>query len=217
MNSEYHFYDTSSLLLKANNLFNNAENIIISSITLTELEEIKTSSVKDAEIKYAARHLLHMLNDNPNKYTVWIYDDTMLKPIVKKNLPINNDMKILASAIDYDKREHPDETIFITNDLSLKNIANLFFGNDSVVSLEEEKDEYLGYRDIMMIDDDMAELYSNMSNNILGLLINEYVIIRNTDNQPVDGLVWTGTEYRHFSFESLDSKQFGKITPMDYP
>ena len=45
------FYDTSSLLLKAGTLFDDNEYFAISSITLKELEEIKTSFNKDANIK----------------------------------------------------------------------------------------------------------------------------------------------------------------------
>lgn len=48
------FYDTSSLLLTTNLFEQNTEEneIIISSITLKELEYIKTSSNKDYDIKY---------------------------------------------------------------------------------------------------------------------------------------------------------------------
>ena len=46
----YNFYDTSSLLLKANTLFEDpAEKIVISSITLKELEEIKTMYNKTSD------------------------------------------------------------------------------------------------------------------------------------------------------------------------
>lgn len=49
------FYDTSSLLLIGDKLFSQEDNIIISSITLKELENIKVSSNKDAQLKYTAR------------------------------------------------------------------------------------------------------------------------------------------------------------------
>ena len=49
------FYDTSSLLLNLDNLFEDEAQIYISSITLEELEHIKTSANKDADIKYSAR------------------------------------------------------------------------------------------------------------------------------------------------------------------
>lgn len=62
-------------------MFETEENIAISSITLEELENIKTSSNKDADIKYAARHLLHLLDDNNGKYEIIIFKDKYLKPI----------------------------------------------------------------------------------------------------------------------------------------
>ena len=49
------FYDTSSLLLITSLLSKIKDNIIISSITLQELENIKISLHKDPHIKYAAR------------------------------------------------------------------------------------------------------------------------------------------------------------------
>ena len=51
------YFDTSSLLLLADSLFDEEYdyNIFISSITLSELEHIKTSANKDASVKYAAR------------------------------------------------------------------------------------------------------------------------------------------------------------------
>lgn len=47
MKMMYNFYDTCSLLLRADNLFSTEENIVISSVTLNELEGIKTSYSKD--------------------------------------------------------------------------------------------------------------------------------------------------------------------------
>ena len=56
------FYDTCALL---NNIeiFNSTENFIISSITLKELENIKSSYNKDEETKYKARKLIHLLSN----------------------------------------------------------------------------------------------------------------------------------------------------------
>ena len=137
----YHFYDTCSLLLRAGNLFENKdEHIVISSVTLDELENIKTSANKDPDIKYAARKLLHDLNEHHN-YEIVIFTEDMLAPIVEKHLSITNDTKILASAIYYDCHCHPDDVTFITNDLALKSIANIFFGQDSIGSIDEEYED----------------------------------------------------------------------------
>ena len=77
------FYDTCSLLYKGNLLEDKDEKILISSITLDELENIKTSANKDANTKYTARKLLHTLNDNPEACEVLIYKEKMIKPIEK--------------------------------------------------------------------------------------------------------------------------------------
>ena len=53
----YKFYDTCSLLLKTNSLSEEKDPIIISSITLNELENIKTAHNKDIETKSAARYV----------------------------------------------------------------------------------------------------------------------------------------------------------------
>ena len=139
MTIDYKFYDTCSLLLKANNLFDTNEHFAISSITLEELELIKDSNNKDNEIKYAARRLLHTLDEHHSCYDIHIFTEDMLTPIKDKSLSITNDTKILATAIDYDNKVHPDEVIFVTNDLSLKAIANLFFGDGCIESVEENQ------------------------------------------------------------------------------
>ena len=67
------FYDTCSLLLRAGNLFDEPEDFIISSITLQELENIKTSTNKDDNIKFSARQLLHDLDEHFDQYLIINY------------------------------------------------------------------------------------------------------------------------------------------------
>lgn len=86
----------------ANCLFNNEEDkIAISSITLDELESIKTSNYKDADVKFAARRLLSALDEYDGEYDVHIYREKMLHPIRAQDLEVTNDVKILATALDY--------------------------------------------------------------------------------------------------------------------
>ena len=207
------FYDTCSLLLDANNIFKNKEKFIISSITLEELEEIKVSSNKDSDIKYAARYVSRELDDHADEYHVHIFKESMLNPIRDRDIPINNDMKILATAIDYQK--HDDDIIFVTNDLALKNIAKLFFYSHQITSIKEEDDEYCGYIDKALNDQAMEEFYSYPTNNYFNANINQYIIVRNQQREIVDRKVWTGEGYRNITFESFDSKHFGKIKPLD--
>ena len=215
VNPDIKFYDTSSLLLRANNLFDDEEFFAISSITLEELENIKSSGTKDPEIKYTARKLLHSLDENRDKYDTHIFTEDMLDPIKEKDLSISNDMKILATAIDYNNRIKTDEVIFVTNDLCLKFIANLFFGDGMIMSVEENDDDYKGYLDYSFTDSEMEQFYSHPDSNNLKAYVNQYVIIRNHDEEIVDKRVWTGETYRAISYDTFDSKHFGRIKPVD--
>jgi predicted ribonuclease YlaK len=205
------FYDTSSLLLKATSL--HEEPFVISSITLQELENIKSSGRKDLEVKHNARLVLNYL-DNHDNYTIHIFTNSMLQPIEEMDLEVSNDMKILATAIDYDKFVQPDETIFVSNDIALKNIANLFFGSDMIQSIcEEEIDPYCGYKDVILSDEQLNEFYTNQENTF-DLKVNEYLIIRNQEGEVIDRFCWTGEEFDRLKFKSFRSRWFGEVRPM---
>ena len=207
------FYDTSSLLLKADTLFEEKEKFAISSITLEELEHIKTAANKDADIKYAARKLTHILDTHMGEYDVEIFNEGMEKPVAKAGIYINNDAKILACGLSYEKKlGFGQNIIFVTNDICLKHLAGLFFKN--IESVDEDHDDYLGFKDIAMNENQMTEFYSNQDKNLYDLLINEYLIIRNTEGEIVDRLCWTESGYRHLDYANFSSKWFGDVKPM---
>ena len=207
------FYDTSSLLLQADKLFENEETFALSSITLEELEHIKTASNKDADVKFAARKVAQLLDKHIGEYDVEIYSESMDKALSKNNIAMNNDAKILACALSYRKKQIlKNEVIFVTNDICLKHLARIYFKN--VISVDLDNDNYCGYKDIIMTDDEMATFYQNPTENTQGLLINEYLIIRNTDKEIVDRLCWNGECYRHLDFANFSSKHFGDVKPM---
>lgn len=205
------FYDTSSLLKKVDTLFETGERFAVSSITLDELENIKTSSNKDADIKYSARKLLREMDTHINDFDIVLFEDKMLKPAIKLNLSITNDIKILTCAINYAKKNSV-EIEFVTNDLILKVLARMFFKVTSVD--EDEQDDYTGYLDLRLSDDEMNELYSNPNTNVFNLKVNQYFIVRNEANEIVDRLVWTGETYRNLQFNNFNSKWFGEVKPL---
>lgn len=209
--NKYKFYDTSSLLLLSDEELH--ENFTISSITLSELENIKTSRNKDYEVKARARQIAHYLLSSDN-YQVQIFHPEMLHPIIEAQLEVNNDTKILACAIFWESYFAPDDMTFITNDLCLYNIANLFFGNDSIDYIKPKEDDYTGYKDIMLDCKGMEEFYAHYNENLFRLLPNEYLILRDDDNKIVERLCWTGSEYRHLNFSGFQSRQFGEIKPL---
>lgn len=207
------FYDTSSLLLKAESLFEDGARFAISSITLNELEGIKTSNTKSEDVKYAARKLLHILDENSDDYDLVLFKNAMLQPIEEADLSITNDSKILACAKAY-AATADQEVCFVTNDLALKSIAKLFFKN--IDSIKEEADDYSGYKDVRLNQDEMSEFYTNfnLNQNEFDLLPNEYLIIRTADGEIVDRLCWTGEKYRHLNYQAFRSKWFGDVRPM---
>ena len=71
--NEFRFYDTSSLLLMADN-FSDDQYYIISSISLNELEGIKSSNTIDEDIKYAARRVLSYIDNSNGNVEVIIYN-----------------------------------------------------------------------------------------------------------------------------------------------
>ena len=213
---KYKFYDTSSLLLKANTLFDDKEDFAISSITLEELENIKTSTNKDPDIKYSARKLLHILDEHSNEYDIHIFTQDMLDPIEAHSLSITNDTRILATALDYAGLRSLDKVVFITNDLCLKSLARTFFNQENIESVSEDtEDDYDGYIDKTMTNEEMEYFYSNQKVNTLNALVNQYILIRNEEGKIVDWLVWLGDGYRQVSYDNLDSRHFGRVKPLD--
>lgn len=205
------FYDTSSLLLKSHDLFDNDEKFAISSITLQELESIKNAFNKDPDVKYAARQLINELESHYGSYDIVIYKEDFNKYI--KNYIINNDTKILACCCDYQKNHPKKQISFITNDLCLKHIAHIILG-PKVESVKDDSDSYVGYKEVYMTDDEMTDFYQNFNRNLYNLQINEYLIIYNEDHEIADTLCWTGENYRQLTFGNFDSEYFGKVKPL---
>lgn len=208
------FYDTCSLLAAGESLFDKEETFVVSSITFKELENIKTSTSKDLDIKYSARLLLHLFNEFPNKYYTVVHSINNEKWIRDTGLEITNDTKILSDAIAFDQ-QHPDEVIFVTNDLSLKCLANLYFGDGMIKSVPTEIDTYYGYKDISINNELLASFYQDTTYNWFDLKIGEYLILRNEDKEVIDMRCWTGEDHRYLKFNNFNSNWFGKIRPYE--
>lgn len=211
--NKYNFYDTSSLLLLNDEELN--KNFMISSITLNELENIKTSRNKDFEIKAAARHVLHKLFENRGKYQIIIYQPEDLELLGDNHFDITDDIKILVCALWADRNIAPDDITFVTNDLALSGIANLYFGDDSIDYIKPKEDDYKGYREVYLDENLMEQFYMNQKYNHFELLPNEYLIIHEQETSDiVDRLCWTGSEYRHLDYINFKSKWFGDVRPV---
>lgn len=210
----YKFYDTCSLLLKANHLWDEDCQMVLSSITLEELEHIKTSINKDPDVKFAARKLIKELDEHYGEYSVVFWNNDLMLELTDKSLPITNDSKIIICALNwFNKLQPEDQMTFITNDICCKQIAHLVL-QCNIESIAEDAYNYDGYREVVMNDDEMAEFYSNPTTNIYELYINEYIIVKDKEGNIVDKLCWTGEGYRHLTYNSFKSDHFGTVKPM---
>ena len=212
----YKFYDTCSLLLKVDNLWEEDTVLVLSSITLEELENIKTAANKDPDVKFAARKLAHELDEHfgDGSYTIMIWNNDLMEDLVKAHLPVTNDSKIIICAKAYQALINPeDEYFFYTNDICCKHMAHLTL-DCPIRSHEEEKYDYDGYLEVIMDDEEMADFYSHPEENKYGLYINQYILVCDIDGEVVDRLCWTGNGYRHLTYNNFKSNHFGNVKPM---
>ena len=204
------FYDTNAILKLQDKIFE--EDFIISSVTLQELEHIKVSRNKDDQVKYEARKALHLLDDNSDKYDVVVYDNAIENYILGKNMEITPDTKIVGSCAFIKAMK---DVIFVTDDIACKMIARKIF-NLTVKGVNNEPvDIYKGYREISLDEQEMAHFYQNLSENVLGLLTNEYLLLKDCDGNIVDKLKWDGEAYQTIRSKPYKSNMFGTLKPLD--
>lgn len=209
------FYDTCSMLDLQHTILDSK--FLISSITFSELESIKTSGTKDEEIKWAARKVLHLLEENDDAYEVVIYDTYKDNNILDLyGLISNNDNKIIASVYNYYKANR--DIVFVTSDLSCKAIAK-FLGIPTEFAVTNYSDDtYTGYQEIIMEDYELANFYGQIlsnNENIYQLKNNEYLLIRDPSEEIIDKYRWFENKYIPVLYRKVESKQFGKVIPKD--
>ena len=206
------FFDTNTILDLQDKMFE--DNFCISSISLQEMENIKTSGRKDEETKYKARKALHLLDENKDKYEVVIYTTAMENYIVEKQLEITPDTKIIASCA-FSKGLLPQDTdfVFVTNDIACKMIASKIFGLEVESVGENKRDNYKGFVEKSLSEEEMASFYENLQDNTFDLLTNEYLVLKNDKGQFVDKFRWDGYEYQNVKFPTIKSNYFGSVKP----
>ena len=205
------FFDTSALLMNPSSIVvnNMEEKHILAYRTLKELENIKISANKDEDVKLQAREVLRTLTENPTCYQV-LPDNTS----VSTN---QSDSIILATAQRYflDNCDNEDNNYFVTNDLSMAQLAKFKQIQAHVIHQEPEEDKYNGYREIAVDDNTMAEFYSNLNTNYFFLHINEYLLLKDAEGNLVDTLCWTGETHRTIYFPKVESTMLGSLKPKD--
>ena len=209
------FYDTNALLytydIKSNQFF------IISNLTLKELQEIKENPKKDLQIKYKARHLINWLIQNENSYFVEKYNYQWDKELKKYSILSDNmDSRIILCVLHTQKTK---DIKFITYDANCFYLAKNLGINAEYPIIKDEP--YVGYKEIICKNDkELTQFYSSFGNkesNIYNLLPNEYIIIKDSNNNILSSHKYLGQQKGYIDVldTPFNSKMFGKIKSKD--
>lgn len=185
------FFDTNAILADCSDL----SNVVLSSKTLEELENIKSSVHKDADVKYKARLAVRAIKEQNPEIVVVEKDDYYM---VESNcLEITNDNLIIASAWRYSKENN---AVFVTNDVLCELIAKNYFQLE-VENLKETNDDvYKGYKIIHGNSDIINEYMNSIDYN--DWFVNEYLIIENTDDDTSKEMRFDGEKFVNLKLPS---------------
>lgn len=101
----------------------------------------------------------------------------------------------------------------ITDDLLLKIKAKSF--GIKVIDYKSSVDDYCGYKEVIMTDEEIAHFYENLEENRFDLLVNQYLIIKNTDLETVETAKWDGQYMQLCHPKPFTTNMFGKFAPKD--
>lgn len=110
----YKFYDYESLIKQDIN-------------TLSKQRFAMSNSTYQKIFNEDTGNLLYLLMTSRNKYDI-CYEESIEH---KKDIPME-----IALAMQYEKMCHPDELIFVTSNKDYAEIANRYFGTDSIIYLK---------------------------------------------------------------------------------
>ena len=206
-----YFYDTNALLTLQEQVLK--EKFVISSITLQELEDIKTSYKKDQEVKYKARKAIHILDKNPDMYDVVVYH-LPLYNMYMSDLEDTPDNKICACAKWY-QEFRDNKLVFVSDDICCRTIARYEFDLNAMGITNNDDIDYTGFKEIKMSEEEMAYFYEHMADNIYDLMYNEYLIVKDSDDNVVDKRKWNGETHKEVFNKTIKSVYFDNLKPKD--
>lgn len=205
------FLDTSAILNGALGLF---ENIHLSPLVLTELENIKNSSTRDQKIKFMARQVIrNIISSNEIVFETSIERQKVDRVLKKNNfLTECNDHKILSEALILSKTE---DIRFITSDGTLFLFARNFPELHPYYFLpkeEERDDDYCGWGRYYPTEEQFAQLYTTPEVNVLEVPTNHFVELFE-GNELKDIMFWDGKKYRKLQYKEFTTALGERVKP----
>lgn len=178
------FYDTCALLNLAEKAFQ--EPFVISVFTLYELESIKTSRNKDAELKYAARKVCKLLDENTGNFEVVFHEIPTEFSFYEEVM----DSKICGAAAYYNTNIEP--ILFVSDDIACRCIAREVYCLESVGS-DSGNEVYTGYLSIEGSSEFINDWFSTIDYSTL--YPNQYLLISNTETGASTEMRFDGEQF----------------------
>lgn len=197
------FLDSSAIL---NGCLNIYQDIYISPLVITELENIKTSLNKSDKVKFLARQAVREILNSSTIQTYPLSQKKVEKLLNKYKFLSNiNDHRLLCEALLLAKEQ---QLSFVTSDGALYIFAKQFPQLNAIYYdidqdfKEGQKDEYCGWGKYYPDDATFVSLYSHPEKNILNLKINEFAEIYE-GNELKDILFWDGFKYNNLKYKDI--------------
>lgn len=197
------------ILVDTNVLMNNPDildngSYVISGFVIRELEKLKQN--ENNERSYKARLAVRKIEENADKLEFVLeepknefddYDDDY----------IDNRILTLCKQQGFS---------LLTGDLLLKMKARAV--GIEVVEIEENEDDYKGYVEVYMTDEEYTDFYQNrLDLNEFDLLVNQYLIIKDSlTGDVLDALRFDGQYYVAVKNKGFKTNLFGSFKPYDY-
>ena len=74
-------------------------------------------------------------------------------------------------------------------------------------------DEYLGFKEVTLSDEELALIYQKTPNYNIGCLQNEYLVAHNKNGEIADHFRWDGNQFVQAPFKQINSRFGGKVKP----
>ena len=74
-------------------------------------------------------------------------------------------------------------------------------------------DEYLGFKEVTLSDEELALIYQKTPSYNLGCLQNEYLVVHNKNGEIADHFRWDGSQFVQVPFKQINSRFNGKVKP----
>lgn len=74
-------------------------------------------------------------------------------------------------------------------------------------------DEYLGFKEVTLSDEELALIYEKTPGHSLECLRNEYLVVHNNNGEIADHFRWDGNQFVQVPFKQINSRFGGKVKP----